>query len=361
MQRLVASCFLIPCIALAGCGDDTAPADVQTDMRPASDVAEDSSRDTGSDMDEEDVSGDTEPADTATADAPDAATEPPTLCSGELEMTAGLRYAETHDSNLLDLYVPADGGPCPLIVWVHGGGWQAGSRNLGRALLERLTRQSDRGYAFASIDYRLSGDAIFPAQINDVKAALRWLRANAETLGIDPTRIAVMGSSAGGHLVSLTGTSGGVADLEDLDQGNEEESSTVQAVIDCYGPTTFSEMDSQLADNGCPRNAQRHSQPDSPESRVLGCEGGLATCPEDVMRADPITYIDATDPPFLIGHGTEDCTVPPGQSRDLHAALMAAGVPTDLHIIEMSGHVQTSCPPDEAIDVFLDEAFGVTR
>lgn len=287
---------------------------------------------------------------------------PATLCSGATMEHSALQYADDDPQrNLVDLYVHEDGGPCPLLLWVHGGAWLGGSRQLGGPIANRLFRQRDRGYAVASMDYRLSSDALFPAQIYDVKAALRWLRANADRYNIDPTRIAVMGASAGGHLVALAGTSGGVEDLEDLTQGNPGESSEAQAVIDCYGPTDFAQMDPQLADNGCGPGTQTHSAPSSPESMLLGCAGGLASCPDDVARANPITYVDAGDPPFIIGHGAQDCTVPPGQSTTLDQALQADSVPSTLYPSPGTGHEIASCPPDEVIDQFLDEAFGIER
>ena len=140
-----------------------------------------------------------------------------------------------HERHKLDLFVPekAD-GPLPLIIWVHGGGWQNGSKDGCPPLRDGYT---ERGYAVASINYRLSGHAVFPAQIEDCKAAIRWLRAHAKEYNLDPQRFGVWGSSAGGHLVALIGTSG---DVKEFDVGaNLDQSSRVQAVCDYYGPTDF--------------------------------------------------------------------------------------------------------------------------
>ncbi|NIA21582.1 MAG: alpha/beta hydrolase fold domain-containing protein [Anaerolineaceae bacterium] len=144
-----------------------------------------------------------------------------------------LEYAKVGERPLLlDLYVPEKAeGPLPLVVWVHGGGWRAGNKRFCRAL--PMTR---RGYAVASIGYRLSGEAPMPAQIYDCKAAVRWLRAKAGKYNIDPKRIGAWGASAGGHLVALMGTSGGLKDLEG-DLGNADQSSRVQAVCDFFGPS----------------------------------------------------------------------------------------------------------------------------
>lgn len=248
----------------------------------------------------------------------------------------------------LDLYTPAGTPPFPTIVWVHGGGWQSGDKSLAPGHAAR--RQRERGYAVASIEYRLSGEAVFPAQIHDCKAAVRWLRANAGSYGLDTGRFAAWGSSAGGHLVALLGTSAGVASLEDPAQGHASESSVVQAVVDWYGPTQF-----LLQPAG-------HHAADSPESRLLGCD--IDTCPERVEWASPLTYVDPGDPPFLIQHGTRDGTVDPGQSALLEAALRAAGVPVRLVWLEAAGHggPEFSTPANlTLIQEFLDARLAPAR
>jgi acetyl esterase/lipase len=222
----------------------------------------------------------------------------------------------------LDLYLPTGTPPFPLVVWVHGGGWQSGDKALAPG--HPALRQRSRGYAVASIEYRLSGEAAFPAQIQDCKAALRWLRANAATHGLDPARVAAWGSSAGGHLVALLGTSSGVAALRDLDQGNAAQADAVQAVVDWYGPTDFLQMPGAHHDAG------------SPESRLLGCDIDL--CPDRVAFASPLSYVDAGDPPFLIQHGSADPTVDPNQSVLLHGALLAAGVASTHVVLPGAGH-----------------------
>ena len=239
------------------------------------------------------------------------------LCALEYGHAAG-------KSLLLDLYLPKDGeGPLPLIVWVHGGAWSGGDKSPCRAawLVER-------GYAVASVNYRLSREAIFPAQIHDCKAAIRWLRANAVTHSLDPERIGVWGSSAGGHLVGLLGTSGDVKDLEG-DGGTPGVSSRVQAVCDWFGPTDFLRM------QGVPSRIDRTS-PDAPEAVLVG--GPLRERKEECRRANPITYITPDDPPFLIMHGDGDDIVPINQSELLHEALKKAGVEVTYHVVEGAGH-----------------------
>ncbi len=160
---------------------------------------------------------------------------------------------------LLDLYLPEKGDkPVPLIIWIHGGAWMGGSKDgSGPAL-----RFTANGYAVAHIGYRLSQEAKFPAQIYDCKAAVRWLRANATKYNLDPNKFVAWGSSAGGHLVTLLGTSGGVAELEGNDN-DLKESSRVQAVVDWFGPTDFLRIGDAESD-------LHHNGPDSPESKLIG-------------------------------------------------------------------------------------------
>jgi acetyl esterase/lipase len=227
----------------------------------------------------------------------------------------------------LDLYVPEKAaGPLPLIIWIHGGGWSAGSKERCPAL-PYLTR----GYAVASINYRLSGTAKFPAQIEDCKAAVRWLRANAKKYNLDADRFGAWGSSAGGHLVALLGTSGEAKDLEG-DGPNREFSSRVQAVCDFFGPTDLTRMDAQSG----PNSRIKHDSPNSPEARLIG--GPVQDNKEKAARADPIKYIGKSAPPFLIVHGDADPLVPLGQSEILHEALKKAGVESTLHVVKGAGH-----------------------
>ena len=229
-----------------------------------------------------------------------------------------------HERQKLDLYVPDEGENLPLIIWVHGGAWLGGSK-ARYAPMEYLKS----GYAGASINYRLSQHAIFPAQIEDVKAAVRWLRANAETYRFDPNRFAAWGSSAGGHLVAMLGTAG---DIEAFEVGeNLEISSRVQAVVDYFGPTDFIQMDAYRLPDGLV-----HDAPDSPESKLVG--GPIQEHKDRVAKANPITYVSKDDPPLLIIHGDQDKLVPYQQSVLLKDALEAVGARVTFYKVEGGGH-----------------------
>ncbi len=229
-----------------------------------------------------------------------------------------IAYASLSPAQNLDLYLPADGsGPFPLVIMVHGGAFAFGDKADGGGLVG-VDQLLAAGYAVASINYRLSGEARYPAQIFDCKAAVRFLRANAAKYNLAPEKFAAWGASAGGNLVSLLGTTGGVAEMEGAELGNPDQSSRVQAVVDWFGPIDFLTMDSQFA--GTPR-LQTHDVDNSPESRLVGAP--IQNVPEIVKTTNPMNYITANDPPFLIEHGTEDRIIPPAQSRNLADALRA--------------------------------------
>jgi acetyl esterase/lipase len=253
-----------------------------------------------------------------------------------------------HERQRLDLYVPANAdAPLPVIVWVHGGAWMAGSKDGGSPALPFV----GRGYAVACINYRLSQHAVFPAQIEDCKAAIRWLRANAKTYNLNPGRIGVWGASAGGHLVALLGTTGAVKELEGKG-GNAEQSSRVQAVVDFFGPTDFLQMDA----HALPGARLKHDSPTSPESRLIG--GAIQNNAEKVKRANPIGYVTKDASPFLIAHGEQDPLVPCHQSELLQEALKRAGVEVTLYKIPGAGHGGRGFDTDKmqaAIQAFFDK------
>lgn len=238
-----------------------------------------------------------------------------------------LEYSHVGDKRLmLDLYLPENAaGPLPVIVGIHGGGWAAGSRAGGQS--SWLARH---GYAVAVISYRLSGEAIFPAQIEDCKASVRWLRANAKKFNLDPDHIGATGHSAGGHLTSLLAATG---DVKEFDKGdNLEFSSRIQAACPLSGPTDFLQMDAHA-----PKEAKlKHDAPMSPEARLIG--GPIQQNKEKVAKANPITYVSKETPPFLIIHGDQDPVVPANQAELLHEALRKAGVVTKLHLVQGAGH-----------------------
>jgi len=236
-----------------------------------------------------------------------------------------LEYASVDGISLrLDLYLPdpRPADPVPLVLWVHGGAWRAGSKD--RTYAPEILGES---YAVASVDYRLSQEAPFPAQIHDVKAAVRFLRAHADRFGLDPNRFGAWGSSAGGHLVALLGVSCGADDLEGTLGDHPDQSSCVQAVCDFFGPTDLPALLEQRgADTRRPM----------PEDQLLG--GPVEGLPDLAALASPITQVDASDPPFLILHGSDDPTVPVEQSIAFDQALRAAGVDTTLIVIDDAGH-----------------------
>lgn len=260
-----------------------------------------------------------------------------------------IEYATVDGKPLqLDLRIPADAGPHPIIVWIHGGGWRKGNKSLRPN--HPALRQTGRGYAVVAINYRLSQEALFPAQIHDCKAAIRWLRGNAGKYNLDPGRIAVWGSSAGGHLAALLGTTGDNTELEDLSMGNSDASSSVQAVVDWYGPTDFLKM------------GGKHNKPLSPESLLLGCP--IKTCPERVAQANPINYVTENDPPFFIQHGTADRAVPINQSELLYEALVSAGVQATYLPLKGIGHGLSQFQKTDnlkLVEEFLDQTIGPKR
>ncbi|MCG3119672.1 MAG: Acetyl esterase [bacterium] len=239
---------------------------------------------------------------------------------------ANVEYANVDGISLkLDLYLPKNvAKPYPVIVWIHGGGWVGGSKENPTAASMAL-----QGYAVVSINYRLSGQAIFPAQIHDCKAAIRWIRANAVQYGFNSEKIGAWGSSAGGHLAAMLGTAGNVDSLEGTVGGNLQFSSRVQAVCDWYGPTnlpTICDFPSGID----------HCALTSPEALLIG--GAIKDNLAQAIAASPFTYVTSNDPPFLIQHGTNDMTVPFHQSVELDSALQAVGVNVQFQPIANTGH-----------------------
>lgn len=234
-------------------------------------------------------------------------------------------YERVGDRELpLDLYQPMADEPTPLVIWIHGGGWKNGSKNGAGPALALL----DRGYAVASVEYRLSGEAIFPAAIEDCKAAVSFLRLHAKKFNLDPDRFGVWGSSAGGHLVALLGTTNDATEF-DTHGVTRKASAKVQAVCNWFGPTDFLRM------NDFPGRID-HDAADSPESRFIG--GLIQQNKDKTKRANPITYVSPSDPPFLHLHGESDQLVPFNQSELLHAALTDAGVPSTLYKVVGGDH-----------------------
>ena len=272
----------------------------------------------------------------------------------------------------LDLYMPSAPGPHPLVVYVHGGGWERGEKRLAGTFVswpDTLASIAARGYVVASVSYRLSGEARFPAAVTDVKTALAFLRAHAQTYGIEPGRAVIWGASAGGQLATLVGATCGVAAFAprapaDVPAANvPADAECVQGVIDWYGVTNFGIQNAHAPAATAPVAS-------STTGRYFGCEPGA--CPAGLMEsAGPIPYLTAKSPPFLIIHGAMDRQVPVEESRSLKAALDAKGVAADLLIIPDVDHSFVAPTPERGREVntivmqrvnqFLDEILPVKR
>ena len=306
--------------------------------------------------------------------APRYTPTPPVLYPGEVRNYRDVIFAEPQGFRplTLDLYVPPEGGaPKPVVVFIHGGAWRSRTARDGGAIRDFpavLASVAARNYVVASVNYRFSGEARFPAAVQDVALAIRWLRQNAARYDIDTNRFVVWGSSAGGQIAALLGTACGVSTFEPPVPAGAKPplpSTCVQGVIDWYG---LIDLEKDGADLG---------KPDVPEyvNTYLGCalpKVSLPTtlpattapsdssppvtnpCPAGWARsASPFPYIDAKDPPFLIQHGAADITVSPTQSKRLYEALHAAGVPAELVIYPGVAHGFSKVPgggPDDAVN-----------
>ncbi len=234
-------------------------------------------------------------------------------------------YAQVEGRVLLvDLYLPRDTSNPPLLVWVHGGAWSRGTKSsvgpLGLA---------SAGYAIASVDFRLSGEAPFPAQIHDIKAAIRFLRAEAHTYGYKANRIAIGGNSSGGHLAAFVGVTNGHAAFEGEVGDHLDQSSSVQAIVDYYGPTNLASILPQSTPHGL---SVRQPALDL----LLG--GQPEAVPEVAELASVVTHVDASDPPLLILHGDQDPQVPINQSHELHGAYKELGLPVHFEVVHGAAH-----------------------
>ena len=277
-------------------------------------------------------------------------------------------YALQHARQVLDIYLPTTGsGPCPVVIWIHGGAWQEGNKGSAAPHAAQLLPV---GIAVVGINYRLAQHAIFPAQIHDCKGAIRWLRANAATYNLDPNRFGVWGSSAGGHLDALLGTSGDVAAVEGSVGGNLTFSSRVQAVADYYGPTDL--LNANLDVTTPPGSTLNHDAVNSPESRLIGFDqagqgiGVLRanqTNPDPpypakmalITLANPLTHVTPDDPDFYIAHGMDDTVVPRMQSTKLANALAAASVPHTYDIVSGTGHAMPVSEDALIVDFFVQQ------
>lgn len=265
------------------------------------------------------------------------------------EFFKDIPYASQSATQKLDIYLPEGfKEPYPVVIWLHPGGFSAGDKDMIKPFAAALTAG---GYAAVSVNYRLTGEAGFPAQIYDAKAAVRWVRASAAKYNLSPDKIAAWGISAGAALAALLGTASGVKELEDLSMGNAGESSRVSAVVDWYGPTDFIALNSQRrqsATGSVPENIK------SGESQLLG--GSFSEVPENYRAASPLYHINAQCPPFYIQHGTADDVIPCEQSIKFAEALEAAigKDNVELHLVANAGHFDRVHSSAENVNAVLD-------
>lgn len=274
---------------------------------------------------------------------PPPAVRTPTPQPGVIASHRDLPYAD--GARTLDLYLPSRGGPAPVAVWLHGGSWVAGDKTPVPAVLLGLR---ERGFAVASVNYRLTGLNSHPAQLHDVKGAVRWLRAQAPQYGLDPSRIYLVGFSAGGHLASLAALTTGDASLEGDVGGNRGQSSAVGGVVAYAGPSDLPRLAGECA--GCEV---------STEFQALGCS--FLLCGERGRAASPMAYAHRGAPPFLLLHGDADRVVPLEQSRLLDGALRSAGVSSRLVVVAGGQHGLLDATADEATREFLLGLAGLGR
>jgi acetyl esterase/lipase len=243
----------------------------------------------------------------------------------------------------LDLHRPQGENP-PLIVYVHGGGWRAGSKED-----VPIADLYDKGFAIASVDYRLSTQAVFPAQVHDIKAAIRFLRAKAGLFHINASKIAIIGSSAGGHLAALVGVSNGNQELEGKVGEHLDRSSDLQVIVSYYGASNLESILSQSTPKGLDFRipALKLLLGDTPDKK-----------PELAKMASPVAHLDKNDPPLLLIHGDSDPQMPPQQSQELAKAYQALGLPVTLIMLPGSLHGGSEFYDEERTDLvakFLDK------
>jgi len=261
-----------------------------------------------------------------------------------------LIYGGVSQSQKLDLYLPAGQGPFPLVLIIHGGGFISGDK-ANTNEVERAELLVQNGFAAASANYRLSEEAVYPAQIHDTKTAVRFLRANADKYSLDPSGFGAWGSSAGGTLAALLGTTCGVEELEGAQLGYQNQSSCIRAVIDWFGLVDLLNMDVQLVEAGCEPIAD---DPASNESKLLGAP--VQSVPELAWMTNPINYVDGRDAAFFIQHGSGDCRVPPAQSRQLADALRqtVGEEKVNFMLLEGAGHGGGEFKTDANYQMLID-------
>ena len=243
-----------------------------------------------------------------------------------------ISYADLSSAQKMDIYIPEGTGPFPVVVLIHGGAFKMGDKGMEASNAAALVA---KGIAAASINYRLSGEAKYPAQIEDCKAAVRFLLANATKYNLNPDKIGSWGASAGGNLSSLLGTTSGVSELEGASLGNSSYSSKVIASVDWFGPINFLTMDAEASALGFTINTNSAS---SPESQLIGA--AVQTVPEKVAKANAANYITTDDAAFFIQVGSMDRNIPYTQSLNLYNALkpVKGAENVTYELLEGAGH-----------------------
>ena len=255
--------------------------------------------------------------------------------SGITRRFLDVAYATASPTQTFDLYLPNDAkAPYPLIIEIHGGGFMVGTKS---GDISPMLLGLQRGYAVASINYRLSAEAQFPAAVNDVKAAIRFLRANSTKYQLDSNRFATWGGSAGGHLSAMAALTGGVASLSDPALGSANTSDIVQAAIDWFGPIDFSTMDAEFTALGTTGKMGATNSANSAESRYLGKVVGTPEAQALVQAANPLNYLTPEDPPIYIQHGTADRNIPITQSINFAAKVGAVIGKENVHFERIEG------------------------
>ena len=272
----------------------------------------------------------------AAAAQPPAGRGGPPVPPGPPPTHADLEYAppEPASSNghKLDLYIPPGAtGRQPVVIWTGGSAWMA---DTGKRTAPGLAAQlNPAGYAVAGVSIRSSSQVKFPGQLHDIKAAIRWLRANAATYNLDPDRIAIMGDSSGGWTTAMAALTGDAPEMEG-NVGTTGPSSRVQAAVAFYPPTNFLAMDAWALKKCAQPNC--HDNEQSPESRLVGC--AIQTCSDKVDAANPLRYVTAADPPMMILHGGSDPLVPHNQGEQLYMALNKACLDAVFISLPKAGH-----------------------
>lgn len=265
-----------------------------------------------------------------------------------------IQYSNISDTQKLDIYYPNEesSGPYPVVIAIHGGGFMMGSKT-GEDVTSML-KATNYGYAVVSVNYRLSNEAVFPAAISDVKAAIRFIKANAEKYNLDANKIAVWGDSSGGNLATLAGTSSDDSYLNGDNTENMEYSSSVNAVVDWFGPMNFLLMDEQFEAEGITPKFGKTSSDTSPESKYIG--GNITENVEQTEKANPENYITSDDPYFFIQHGNADANVPLQQSIDLAENLKSVlgEEKVTLEILDGAGHGTAEFDSDENVQKVIN-------